>query len=594
MIKNKLKNAKGISLISLSIAVIVILVITSIIIYNVKDNLKIERLKNMQNDISNLSDKIETYYAQYGAIPAKEEYTNSESLANIDVISDVVDIGKFYMIDLEALDNLTLNYGEDYKEWKNGVDVNILSDLYIINETSHNIFYVQGIKIEDEIFYTNYTKDDIDKTGVALKYDEGDEFLLKERWTPTYDVDGLYKDKNNNTLKIPAGFQVCMTQGKNTVDDGLVVRQYEKDESGNVTKDNRYVWIEVPKTVTENATNDSEIETALQGYATDYRNGSATQNCNWTDEWYDYYGTTYDGASEYSKVKYITSSTRFTNAKTYYGTIYTDNTGTTEATSYASGTTYYAKITDKINDTSECGLTYSKYNELKSKMLNSIKNNGGFWIGQYEMGTDTARIRKTDPLTTPVCKEGAYPYNYVTCSQAQERASTLSTGNYTSSLMFGIQWDLVCKFIETNATNPGSTVDTIQKAIKNNSKDWGNYKDASFEITRGQYTTSPSTANSWKNFDIRTDGYVENNTKLASTSVLLTTGATERNSLLNIYDFAGNVREWTLEKSSSSVNLCGYRGGNYGDYGSGRPASFRDSDAASGSDHVIGFRPTLY
>ena len=340
---------------------------------------------------------------------------------------------------------------------------------------------------------------------------------------------------------------------------------------------NSYVWIEVPISETERATNDSEIETALQTYATDYRS-------SWTDEWYDYYGTTYDGASEYSKVKYITSSTRFTNAKTYYGTIYTDNTGTTEATSYASGTTYYAKITDKINDTSECGLTYSKYNELKSKMLNSIKNNGGFWIGQYEMGTDTARIRKTDPLTTPVCKEGAYPYNYVTCSQAQERASTLSTGNYTSSLMFGIQWDLVCKFIETNATNPGSTVDTIQKAIKNNSKDWGNYNDANFDITKGKYSEDYG------------DTYtaVSGTYTKGSKSVLLTTGSTERNSLLNIYDFAGNVREWTLEKSSSSVNLCGYRGGNYGDYGSGRPASFRDSDAASGSDHVIGFRPTLY
>ena len=350
---------------------------------------------------------------------------------------------------------------------------------------------------------------------------------------------------------------------------------------------NSYVWIEVPISETERATNDSEIETALQTYATDYRS-------SWTDEWYDYYGTTYDGASEYSKVKYITSSTRFTNAKTYYGTIYTDNTGTTEATSYASGTTYYAKITDKINDTSECGLTYSKYNELKSKMLNSIKNNGGFWIGQYEMGTDTARIRKTDPLTTPVCKEGAYPYNYVTCSQAQERASTLSTGNYTSSLMFGIQWDLVCKFIETNATNPGSTVDTIQKAIKNNSKDWGNYKDASFEITRGQYTTSPSTANSWKNFDIRTDGYVENNTKLASTSVLLTTGATERNSLLNIYDFAGNVMEWTLEKSSYSNVPCSDRGGSYSHDGSRYPASARYGNTASISYDDIGFRPTLY
>ena len=308
-------------------------------------------------------------------------------------------------------------------------------------------------------------------------------------------------------------------EGENKIKDGLVAI----DKNGN-----RWVWIEVPKLVTESSNNDSDIETALQIYATDYRG-------SWTDEWYDGSGKT-------------------------------------------------ASTSTNLNDTTGCGLTNSQYNELNSKMLNSIKNNGGFWIGQYEMGTDTARISKTDTLTTPVCKEGAYPYNYVTCSQAQERASTLSTGNYTSSLMFGIQWDLVCKFIETNATNPGSTVDTIQKAIKNNSKDWGNYNDANFDITKGKYSEDYG------------DTYtaVSGTYTKGSKSVLLTTGSTERNSLLNIYDFAGNVREWTLEKSSSSVNLCGYRGGNYGDYGSGRPASFRDSDAASGSDHVIGFRPTLY
>ena len=319
-------------------------------------------------------------------------------------------------------------------------------------------------------------------------------------------------------------------EGENKIKDGLVAI----DKNGN-----RWVWIEVPKLVTESSNNDSDIETALQIYATDYRG-------SWTDEWYD-------------------------------------GSGKTASTN--------------LNDTTGCGLTNSQYNELKSKMLNSIKSNGGFWIGQYEAGIEGTGLPRTaegEATQTPVIQEGAYPYNYVTCSQAQERASTLSTGNYTSSLMFGIQWDLVCKFIETNATNPGSTVDTIQKAIKNNSKDWGNYYDANFDITRGQYTTSPSTANSWKNFDVTTDGYVENNTKLANKRVLLTTGATDRNSLLNIYDFAGNVWEWTLEKSSDSFNPCSYRGGSYNSYGSGNPASYRSYHTASYSDGDVGFRPTLY
>ena len=142
-------------------------------------------------------------------------------------------------------------------------------------------------------------------------------------------------------------------------------------------------------------------------------------------------------------------------------------------------------------------------------MLNSIKNTGGFWIGKYEVGIEGTQLPRTasgDATQTPVIQEGAYPYNYVTCSQAQERASTLSAGNYTSSLMFGIQWDLVCKFIETKATNPGTSASDIKVAINTNSTDWGNDYDADFEIKRGQYTTNPSTANSWKNFDVATDG----------------------------------------------------------------------------------------
>lgn len=64
MIKYKLKDGKGVSLVSLTIAVIVLMILANIIVYNAKDNLKIGKLKEMQNDISNLRDKISSYYAR--------------------------------------------------------------------------------------------------------------------------------------------------------------------------------------------------------------------------------------------------------------------------------------------------------------------------------------------------------------------------------------------------------------------------------------------------------------------------------------------------------------------------------------------------
>ena len=63
---------------------------------------------------------------------------------------------------------------------------------------------------------------------------------------------------------------------------------------------------------------------------------------------------------------------------------------------------------------------------------------------------------------------------------------------------------------------------------------------------------------------------------------------------MNIYDFAGNEWEWTLEKGSNSNYPCARRGGNYNDTGSGNPASYRSNSDTTNSYSSVGFRPTLY
>ena len=66
------------------------------------------------------------------------------------------------------------------------------------------------------------------------------------------------------------------------------------------------------------------------------------------------------------------------------------------------------------------GLTSNQYYELKKKMLKSIYQNGGFYVGKYETGIeDSPKLSgsaDTQPTETPVIKQNAYPYNYVTCS----------------------------------------------------------------------------------------------------------------------------------------------------------------------------------
>ena len=129
-----IKKDTGITLISLSIAVIIILTITGMILYSAKDNIYIKNLTNMQNDIANLRDKISLYYSEYGKIPVKTEYVETSNLETAGVIG-ANDTGKFYIIELENLEGLTLNYGEDYETYKaNGYTYSSdLTDIYIIN-----------------------------------------------------------------------------------------------------------------------------------------------------------------------------------------------------------------------------------------------------------------------------------------------------------------------------------------------------------------------------------------------------------------------------------------------------------------------------
>ena len=237
-----------------------------------------------------------------------------------------------------------------------------------------------------------------------------------------------------------------------------------------------------------------------------------------------------------------------------------------------------AEESTNLNDTTGCGLTYDRYSILKKTMLKSVYQNGGFWIGQYEAGTHEVRT-STSELTIPIVQQDAYPYNYITCSDAQIQASQINAGNYISSLMFGIQWDLVMKHLQTH----GVTTDEL--TIR--STDWGNYLNATFNITRGAYSEDFGVS------FIQVDGTYE---KPEDSIVILTAGAsTDKNVKMNIYDLAGNLFEWTLEKAKSDKGYtCTYRGGDCSRDGSVNPASYRSCDTILSQYNYCGFRSALY
>ncbi len=248
-------------------------------------------------------------------------------------------------------------------------------------------------------------------------------------------------------------------------------------------------------------------------------------------------------------------------------------------------------FTDEWYSEDQHGLTKEEYDDLKKNMLKSVYENGGFYIGRYEVGSFDNPVTSSDNTRKPVIQQGAYPYNYVTCSQAQKLSERLAIGGKTSSLIFGIQWDLVLKYLEQNGD-----WDTINNDVsfylKERSGSWGNYRNSEFLVPRGNkyviYVNS-----SFEGWLIAEDDYNKLLYDTTGDGVLLSTGTTKRNSKMNIYDLAGNLWEWTLEKSLSTNSPCAGRGGAFNTEDSHSVSHFFYS-TTSDSGINKGFRPTLW
>lgn len=299
------------------------------------------------------------------------------------------------------------------------------------------------------------------------------------------------------------------------------------------SNDNEYVWVEVPKTIYDDENYNGSYSNKPSGN-TDYEN---IEKC----------------LKEYTK--YYTSSN------------YSDTT--------------YGYTTQYQN------------------MLKSVYDNGGFWIGRYEAGIEAGKESRTSRVGIAesdkvVIKPNMYPYNYVTRDEAQTLATRMNYANCTSSLIFGVQWDLTLKYIETKKV---TTVPYIKTKLTLDSTEIGNYRNSELMLTRGKFTRYDELLD-WKDFNNEDKtGLVIGRKKIAQNyyknAIILTTGAAQETNLQNIYDIAGNMLEWTLEYYKDN-EPCVCRGGSSFGYGSDLPAKSRSDTSTIRSNMSIGFRVGLW
>ena len=177
------------------------------------------------------------------------------------------------------------------------------------------------------------------------------------------------------------------------------------------------------------------------------------------------------------------------------------------------------------------------------EQLESVKKYGGFYISRYNISKSSAG--------KPQSVKGVMPWVNINFDDAKKIASTIEDNEAVKShLTFGAEYDSVLEwFIKTE-------VRTLAE-ITEDSTEWGNYCNT------------------------------ENSPRRA-----VETGSREKWWANNIYDFAGNVDEWTQEQYKSSCRVI--RGGSYGYDGCKYPVAYRFCLNPNHNYRDTGFRATLY
>ena len=181
--------------------------------------------------------------------------------------------------------------------------------------------------------------------------------------------------------------------------------------------------------------------------------------------------------------------------------------------------------------------------EELSMQIASVRKYGGFYISRY-------CISKYSACKSPMSVKGMFPWTGMDFAHVKVIAEWFdSSSKISSHLMYGSEYDTVLEWI-----------------IESGAKTWKEV--AKYSSTWGNYWNSPRSARSMETLGSRKEWCVN-----------------------NIFDLAGNVKEWTQERFGEENYVL--RGGSHYDDGVSHPVAKRTPVRNNYVYYGAGFRVTL-